>query len=168
MRWAFAIALMVLGAGLMASPLNQLLPVRLDPLLIMAIAWGIGRGPREGAVFGALAGLVEDLTVGGGGHAALAKLAVGMAAGYMKPMVYYRLAYWVIPIAALATLASETLLALSYGLRLHAHVFTHLAHLAGPEALGNAIIAWPLYELVRWGLRRTQDRYATRAQGIRT
>lgn len=153
---------LALGAWLQASPLNSLFPLHLDPLLIMVVAWGVAMGARQGAIYGLLAGAVEDMLVGGGGLHVLPKLLVGLAAGALKPMLYYRQAIVVMPLVALCTVMQETLVMAEFALRGHGLFLRHLGAIALPEVLGNLLLTWPLYGLVRVGLKWSMDRGSVR------
>lgn len=166
MRVLLALVALAVGAWLQASPLNALLPVRLDPLLIMVVAWGIGTGMRGGAAFGLAAGAVQDLMVGGGLLMTLPKLLVGLLAGAMKPLLFYRQAVIVMPLVAVCTLLQEGLVAGGFALFGRGLMLAHFGAFAPAEALGNLLIAWPLYELVRAGLKRTQDRFGLRPETL--
>lgn len=150
------------GAWLQASPLNSLLPLHLDPLLIMAVAWGVAMGARQGAVYGLLAGAIEDMLIGGGGLYILPKLLIGWASGALKPMLYYRQAIVVMPLAALCTVVQEAFVMAELALRGHGLFLRHLGAIALPEVLGNLVIAWPLYVLVRFGVKWSQEHWGQR------
>lgn len=166
MRILLALVALALGAWLQASPLNALLPVRLDPLLIMVVAWGVGTGVRGGAAFGLAAGAVQDLLIGGGLLMTLPKLVIGLLAGAMKPLLFYRQALIIMPLVAVCTFLQEGLVATAFGLFGKGFMFAHLGAIAPTEALGNFLIAWPLYQGVRWGLKRTQDRLGLRPEAL--
>lgn len=150
---------LALGAWLQASPLNSCLPLHLDPLLIMVVAWGVALGARQGAIYGLLAGAVEDMLIGGGGIYVLPKLLIGLAAGGLKPMLYYRQAIVVMPLVALCTALQETFVMAEFALRGHGLFLRHLGAIALPEVLGNLLITWPLYALVRVSLKYSQERW---------
>lgn len=166
MRILLALAALALGAWLQASALNALLPVRLDPLLIMVVAWGIGTGVRGGMAFGLAAGAVQDLLIGGGLLMTLPKLLIGLLAGSMKPLLFYRQAFIIMPLVAICTFLQEGLVAVGLALFGKVLMFEHMGVVAPLEALGNFLIAWPLYQMVRWGLKRTQERFGLRPETL--
>ncbi|HEY9855396.1 MAG TPA: rod shape-determining protein MreD [Stenomitos sp.] len=166
MRVLLAVVALAFGAWLQASPLNALLPVRLDPLLIMVVAWGVGTGMRGGMAFGLAAGAVQDLLTGGGLLMTLPKLLVGLLAGSLKPLLFYRQAIIIMPLVAVCTFMQEGMVAGGFALLGKGLMFEHLGSIAPAEALGNFVIAWPLYQLVRWGLKRTQDRFGLRPETL--
>ncbi len=166
MRILLALAALALGAWLQASPLNALLPVRLDPLLIMVVAWGVGTGVRGGLAFGLAAGAVQDVLIGGGLLMTIPKLLVGFVAGSMKPLLFYRQALIIMPMVAVCTFLQEGMVAAGFALTGKAALVAQFASIAPGEALGNFLIAWPLYQGVRWGLKRTQERFGLRPEAL--
>lgn len=166
MRVLLALVALAFGAWLQASPLNALLPVRLDPLLIMVVAWGVGTGVKGGMAFGLAAGAVQDLLIGGGLLMTLPKLLIGFLAGSMKPLLFYRQAFIIMPLVAVCTFFQEGLVAVGFALLGKGLMFAHMGAVAPLEALGNFVIAWPLYQVVRWGLKRTQERFGLRPETL--
>lgn len=168
MRLLIAFLALAVGVWLQASPWNNLLPVRLDPLLIMVAAWGTGTGSREGAVFGLAAGLVQELVTGGGLALVVPKILVGAVAGSFKPLLYYRQAFIILPLIAGLSAMQETVVMLGFALSGRGLLLRHLGAIAGPEAVGNVLIAWPIYAILRYALKRTRDRLGARAESLGT
>lgn len=166
MRILLALVALAVGAWLQASPLNALLPIRLDPLLIMVVAWGVGTGVRGGMAFGLAAGAVQDLLIGGGLLMTVPKLLVGLLAGSMKPLLFYRQALIIMPMVAVCTFVQEALVGAGYALSGKPVMIAQLGSIVPPEALGNFLIAWPLYQAIRWGLKRTQERFGLRPETL--
>ncbi|MGE5528617.1 MAG: rod shape-determining protein MreD [Patescibacteria group bacterium] len=60
-----------------------------DLVLIVAVSYGLLKGPWYGAVIGVLAGLAADLFAGGVlGPGALAKMATGFTAGLLEKVIF--------------------------------------------------------------------------------
>lgn len=166
MRILLAIACLLLSLGVQASPLNHLLPVRLDPVLLVVVAWGVSMGAREGALFGLLAGAAQDLLIGDGLLFTLPKLAVGLLAGSLKPILFYRQAFIVLPLVIACTALQEGLVMVGFALTGRGWLVQHLGAILLPEALGNAVLAWPVHHGLRLALKLTQDRWGARAESL--
>lgn len=165
MRILLAALMLLLGAGFQASPLNHLLPIRLDPLLVMVVSWSLASGSQGGALFGLAAGTVQEGLVGGG-LTLLPRLILGAAIGRLKPLLFYRQAPVVLPLLIVATCAHETLVAAQLALQGHVEAFGRLGAMLLPEAIGNLIIGWPIYLLVRWVLHQVPPGYRTRTEAL--
>ncbi|TMI77938.1 MAG: rod shape-determining protein MreD [Bacillati bacterium ANGP1] len=122
-----------------------------DPLIILIMIVGLFHGPEEGAVFGAGAGLLEDVVTGAPlGLAMLADLCVGFAAGLGVRIIYMENVW--LPLLGAAALT---------GLRVIVWVgAAHLVGLLQPPLLEvlrvallgacyNGLVAFPLYHGLR-------------------
>ena len=82
----------LLGVAIQATLFAKLnLPGQLTPdlILIMAIAYGLLRGPDEGMIFGAVVGFMLDLLSGGLiGISVLSKMTAGFAAGLLEKTIF--------------------------------------------------------------------------------
>jgi rod shape-determining protein MreD len=165
-RILLAITCLLIALSLQASPLNHLLSVRLDPVLLIVVAWGVSTGSREGALFGLCAGAAQDLLIGDGLLFTLPKLAVGFLAGSLKPVLYYRQAYIVLPLVIACTILQEGLVMVGFALTGRGWLVQHLGTILLPESLGNAVLAWPVYIVLRLALKLTQDRWGMRAESV--
>lgn len=166
MRVLLAVLCLLASLWLQASPLNHLLSVRLDPVLLVVVAWSVSTGAREGALFGLAAGACQDLLIGDGLLFTLPKLAVGLLAGSLKPILYYRQALIVLPLVIACTALQEALVMLGFALTGRGWFVQHLGAILLPESLGNAVFAWPIYHALRWALKLTQDRWGMRAESL--
>ncbi len=122
-----------------------------DPLIILIMIVGLFHGPEEGAVFGAGAGLLEDVVTGAPlGLGMLADLCVGFAAGLGVRIIYMENVW--LPLLGAAALT---------GLRVIVWVgAAHLVGLLQPPLLEvlrvallgacyNGLVAFPLYHGLR-------------------
>ncbi|HEY9897602.1 MAG TPA: rod shape-determining protein MreD [Pantanalinema sp.] len=166
MRILLAVVCLLFSLWLQASPLNHLLSVRLDPVLLVVVAWGVSTGPREGALFGLCAGAAQDLLIGDGLLFALPKLAVGLLAGSLKPILYYRQAFIVLPLVIACTVLQEAMVMLGFALTGRGWLVQHLGAILLPESLGNVVLVWPVYHGLRLALKLTQDRWGMRAESL--
>lgn len=164
-RVLVAALLLLLGAGFQASQLNHLLPVQVDPLLMLVVAWSLALGSRAGATFGLAAAALQDAIVGGG-LTLLPRVLLGAGFGRLKPLLFYRQAPVVLPLMILATCLHEGAVALQLVVTGHPQALYRLGTLLLPEALGNLVIGWPLYLLVRWTLSVVPEDYRARAEGL--
>ena len=119
-------------------------------------------GKRQGAIYGLLAGALEDLLIGGGGLFVIPKILIGWAAGSLKPMLYYRQLLVILPLVALFTVLQESWVMVALTLRVHGYFLRHLGAIALPEVVGNLLITWPLYALVKFSLTWGQKRWGFR------
>ncbi|ACX52633.1 rod shape-determining protein MreD [Ammonifex degensii KC4] len=123
--------------------------VRPDLLLILAAFIGFWRGPREGGLWGAVAGLICDLVTGGFvGLNALTKLLAGYLAGQAGAFFYRESSLTCALVTGSVTLVAELvtyLLLLFLGIRLPFK--STFVYLILPVTAYNAIAAVVLFHL---------------------
>jgi rod shape-determining protein MreD len=123
-----------------------------DLPLLVVIGWGLLRGPRDGAIWGFIAGLAVDLLSGAPfGAATLPLIAVGFLSGLGQASVFT--AHAALPMLAmfLATIAYDLLFLLVVRISgLEVMWLDTLVRLILPSAVLNAV----LMPVVFWGLRK--------------
>lgn len=162
MRLAAAALLILLGAWLQGSPLNDLLFWQFDLLLAIAISWAIGTGPRGGLAIGFAAGAVQDVLIGGGLTYALLKGLIGLLAGLLRPLLHDRQGMVVTPLIVIFSLLQDGAIALSLGMQGFGLPWSQQMAIAMPVAAGSALLGWPLSLGIRWILLRTRNPWALR------
>ncbi len=162
MRIAAAALLILLGAWLQGSPLNDLLTWQLDLLLAITISWAVGTGPRGGLAVGFAAGAVQDVLIGGGMTYAILKGVIGLAAGGLRPFLHDRQGMIVTPLIVLFSLLQDGAVALLLGMQGFGMPWSQQMAIALPVAAGSALLGWPLSLGIRWILHRTRNPWALR------
>ena len=162
MRFAAAALLIILGAWLQGSPLNDLFTWQIDILLAIAISWGIGAGPRAGLAVGFAAGAVQDILIGGGMTYAILKGLIGLSAGALRPLLHDRQGMVVTPLIVIFSLLQDPAIGLMLGMQGFALPWGERMAIALPVAAASALVGWPLSLGVRWVLHRTRNPWALR------
>lgn len=162
MRVAAAALLILLGAWLQGSPLNDLLTWQFDLLLAITISWAVGAGPRAGLAVGFTAGAFQDVLLGGGLTYAILKGLIGLAAGALRPLLHDRQGMVVTPLIVLFSLLQDGALALTLGMQGFGMPLKEQMAIALPVAAGTALLGWPLSLGIRWILHRTRNPWALR------
>lgn len=143
MAWAAGLLLLVVLGGFQISSLARWGPVRVDALLVAAMAWAALSGPRRGLVFGMASGMIEDFLVGGGFRFTVLRAVMGLVAGTVRPVLNVRQVAIVVPLVGAATLAQEAVLGLVY------QNWPRFLAIWLPAMLANMLISWPIYLVVR-------------------
>jgi rod shape-determining protein MreD len=148
------------GAWLSRLPL----PAAPELAMLVALAVGMRRGLEAGALAGAAAGYLYDLVSGSPlGLYTLAYLAVGAAAGAVRPVVDLRQRSVPVVAAVLGTSVVYLISALLVAATALAHVdWTQTARDAAVAAIGNALLARPVDSLVGWVEYVSVRRHAAR------
>lgn len=162
MRIAAAALLILLGAWLQGSPLNDLLTWQFDILLAIAVSWAIGTGPRAGLAVGFAAGALQDLLIGGGMTYALLKGVIGLAAGGLRPLLHDRQGMVVTPLIVIFSLLQDGAVGLMLGMKGFGMPMNEAMAIALPVAAGSALLGWPLSLGIRWILHRTRNPWTLR------
>lgn len=162
MRIAAAALLILLGAWLQGSPMNDLLIWQFDILLAIVISWAVGTGPRAGLAMGFAAGAVQDLLIGGGITYLVLKALIGLSAGALRPILQDRQGMVVMPLILFFSLSQDFLVAMALGLKGFGIPWSSQLTMAVPVAAGTALLGWPLSLGIRWILRRTRNPWALR------
>ncbi len=162
MRVVAAAFLILLGAALQGSPLNDLLTWQIDVLLAIVIAWGVGAGPRAGLAIGFAAGAFQDVLLGGGMTYAILKGLIGLGAGVMRPLLHDRQGMVVAPLILIFGLLQDGAIALLLAMRGFGVPGSEWMAIALPSAAAGALIGWPLSLGIRWILHRTRNPWALR------
>lgn len=134
--------------------------VRLDALLLIAVAGGIVAGPERGAMIAFVAGIAADVFLQTPlGLSALAFCLVGFAVGTLQSSVV-RSAWWIPP--------ATTWVASAAGILLYAVLGALIGHpefleprvlgVAAGVATANAVFAAPLVRIMAWALPRGPER----------
>lgn len=142
-HWFFGILLLIAACGIQISGFNAILPAKLDWILLVVVCFGLLRGPKEGILFGWLAGALQG-TLAGGLYFMLAKLVVGYLAGRLHPFLYRQQGLVACSLVAVATLVHETLLTGMLALKLTVtpgHIL--------PLVVLNTVMAFPCFFLTR-------------------
>lgn len=124
-----------------------------DFTLILIVAIGFLSGEKRGAVWGLLAGLLEDIMFGNTlGFFAMAKMFLGIGAGLVGKEIYQEKAMGPILLVIVGTLMHEiiihTLFFLYVGIETPLEL--SITSLFLPAAFLNALLTIPLYSLVHW------------------
>ncbi|HEX7714341.1 MAG TPA: rod shape-determining protein MreD [Bacillota bacterium] len=154
MRWLILSIGVVLSVAIQSTWLAALhLPAQVTPdlVLIMAISYGLLRGPDAGLLFGLGAGLFVDLISGGGliGVQALSKMAAGFSAGFMEKNIFKD--NLLVPVIAVfvGTLVCESFNILMYiAFNANYQFFSTLFFTILPLAVFNALLAPIVYHLL--------------------
>lgn len=162
MRFAAAALLILIGAWLQGSPLNDLLTWQFDILLAIVISWAVGAGPRGGLAIGFAAGALQDLMLGGGMTYALLKGLIGLGAGGLRPFLHDRQGMIVTPLIVIFSLIQDTAIGVALGVQGFSMPWSERMAIALPVAAGTALIGWPLSLGIRWILHRTRNPWALR------
>ncbi|MNK88965.1 hypothetical protein D3C87_1089560 [compost metagenome] len=162
MRIAAAALLLLLGACLQGSPLNDLLTWQVDILLAIAISWAVGSGPRAGLAIGFVAGAMQDVMLGGGMTYAILKGLIGLAAGGLRPLLHDRQGMLVTPLIIIFSLFQDSVIGMMLSMQGFGMPWSERMAIALPVAAASALIGWPMSLGIRWVLRRTRNPWALR------
>lgn len=162
MRIAAAALLILLGAGLQGSPLNDLLTWQFDVLLAIVISWAIGTGPRAGLAVGFAAGAIQDILIGGGLTYAVIKGVIGLLAGGLRPLLHDRQGMVVMPLVIIFSLLQDAIIGLMLRMQGFGMPVNEAMAIALPVAAGSALLGWPLSLGIRWVLQRTRNPWTLR------
>jgi len=162
MRVVAAALLILLGAWLQGSPLNDLLTWQIDLLLVVVISWAVGTGPRAGLAIGFAAGAIQDILLGGGMTYAVLKGLIGLGAGALRPLLHDRQGMVVAPLVLIFGLLQDGAIALLLGMRGFGLPWNEWMAIALPAAAAGALLGWPLSLGIRWILHRTRNPWALR------
>ncbi|MBM3469330.1 MAG: rod shape-determining protein MreD [Armatimonadetes bacterium] len=135
-----------------------------DLLLLVAVAFGLRRGVEAGALAGAVAGYLRDVTGGGPlGVFALSYLAVGTAAGALAALVDLGQRYLYAAAAALATVGLSLVSGLAVTVTgLMTVDWPLLLREAAAAAAVNALFARPVAAAVAWAESSSRRRDSTK------
>lgn len=153
MRWLILSIGVVLCVTIQSTWLAALhLPAQVTPdlVLIMAISYGLLRGPDTGLLFGLGAGLFMDLVSGGLiGVQALSKMAAGFFAGFMEKNIFKDNLLVPVIAAFVGTLVCESFNILMYmAFNSNYHFFNTFFLAILPLAFFNALLAPVVYHLL--------------------
>ena len=126
-----------------------------DLPLLVVVSWGLLRGPREGILWGFVAGLAVDLFSGAPfGAATLALIAVGFLAGLGHAAMYRAHLALSMVVMFLATIVYDLLFLLVVGIVgdpvAWRAVRDSFVHLILPSALLNAVLTPLILLSMRW------------------
>jgi rod shape-determining protein MreD len=140
-----------------------------DLLLLMVLSVGLRRGLTVGALIGAVAGYLHDLTTGGPlGVYTFSYLALGATAGAASPMVDLQQRAMPVAVAVLGTLMLTAVSALTVTVTGVAPAqWPSVGIDAAVAVILNALLARPVDAVVRGIDRLTQRRYTGRVIGHR-
>ncbi len=149
-----AVPLLVIVAVLQATLMPHIViwGVYADlPLLIVA-SWGLLRGPREGMIWGFIAGLAVDLLSGAPfGAATLALMAVGFLAGLGQTTVFRTHVALPLVVVFLATLVYDVIFLLVVQLSGRTVAWLEsIFRLILPSAVLNAALMPLIFVTMRW------------------
>ena len=120
--------------------------------LLLVVSWGLLRGPREGAVWGFIAGLAVDLLSGAPfGAATLSMIAVGFLSGLGATSAFRT--QFALPMIAmfLATIVYDLLFLLIVQISGQRVIwFDSILRLVLPSAVLNALLTPVLFLTMRW------------------
>lgn len=151
LRWALVLTVGLVLQVTVVGDL-QLLEVRPDLMLLVAVSAGVAAGPGRGAVVGFVAGLLLDLFLPGRlGVAALAAGVAGFVAGVAADAVI-RPSKWISTAIVTLTSAGGVLLyaVLSHLLGRHLLADAQLMPVIGIVAAVNGLLTVPVVAVCRW------------------
>lgn len=152
MKWWVVAGVIALALVVQTTvfPYLEILRVKPDFILILAVCFGMLRGPRDGALIGLAGGLVEDILLGRYiGVQAVARLLPGYLAGIAGSKLYRENVLVSMVTVFGATVVSELLAALLW-LRLGANLdlWAGLRSIILPAGLYNSILTPFIYKQV--------------------
>jgi rod shape-determining protein MreD len=123
-----------------------------DLPLLVVVSWGLLRGPREGVIWGFIAGLTVDLFSGAPfGAATFGLMAIGFLSGLGKSTVFRSQIFLPLITVLLATIVYDILFLLVVWISGYpVSWLDSLFHLILPSAVLNAALTPVVFIIMRW------------------